>query len=236
MNRISSNILSLAPLTKVADKLKIGFGGLLVVVAFAAYSSNVAAKYNDKDKVQELEIAELYIALMQDMPESARLTNSPYPQAFTSYGSKTKIDEKSIIKGGRALRVKIKKASKKSYSKGSSNKTIEDINAGDTLCLTFWARSINAPEKNLTAEFSDLGVQESAEPYENIMNVSAIKLGYEWQQFAFKAIANKSKKAGEAQVFFQYGHLAQRLEIGPTYLFNLGKKIDSDFKSNACGK
>lgn len=229
-----SSILSAVAPSKAQHKLKIGLNGFLAIFTFAFFNTNTIAK--DSDKVQELEIAGLYVALMQDMPKSAQLANSPYVQAFTSYGSKTKIDDKSVIKGGKALRVKIRKGGKKPYSKGSTSKTIVDINAGDTLCLTFWARSINAPEKNLTAEFSNLGVQESSEPYENIMNISAVKLDYEWRQFAFKTLANKSQKAGGAQVFFQYGHLAQRLEIGPTYLFNLGKDVDSDFKSNACGK
>ena len=234
MSSNSSKILPALVSPKAAHKLNIGLAGFIAIFTLAFFSTNAVAK--NSEKIQELEIAGLYVALMQDMPKSAQLANSPYVQAFTSYGSKTKIDDKSVIKGGKALRIKIKKSSKESYSKGSTTKTIVDINAGDTLCLTFWARSINAPEKNLTAEFSNLGVQQSSEPYENIMNISALKLGYEWQQFAFKTVANESKKAGEAQVFFQYGHLAQRLEIGPTYLFNLGKNIDNDFKSNACGK
>jgi len=189
----------------------------------------------DDLKQQELEVAGLYVDLMKDMPAATQLINSPYPQAFVTFGAKGKIDHKSVIKGGKALRIKISRSGKRSYSKGTSNKTIGAINQGDTLCLTFWARSINPPEDNLVAEFASLGVQQSSEPYRKLLEGSA-QLTHDWRQYSFKATADQSYIAGDAQVFFHFGHLKQRFEIGPTYLFNLGADINPAFKSNACGK
>ena len=184
---------------------------------------------------QQLEVAGLYVDLMKDMPKSVKLINSPFPQAHETYGVKGKIDHNSIIKGGKALRIKVGRGGKRSYSKGSSSKTIGDIKQGDTLCLTFWARSINRPEDNLIAEFASLGVQQAGEPYRKLMDEST-QLTHDWAQYSFKSIASQSLATGQAEVFFHFGHLKQRFEIGPTYLFNLAQNVDPNFKSNACGK
>lgn len=189
---------------------------------------------NDDDELQRLEVTSLYVDLMKDMPSTAKLINSPYPQSYTTYGAKSSIDTKSVIKGGRALRVRVKRTGK-SYDQGSYLKTIGDINQGDTLCLTFWARSINKPELNITSEFASLGVQQSAEPYRNLLEVSQ-SITAEWAMYSFKAEARETLKTGDAQIFMHYGHLKQRFEIGPTYLFNLGASVPENYKSNACGK
>ena len=189
---------------------------------------------NEEDEQQRLEVTGLYLDLMKDMPSTAKLINSPYPQSYTTYGAKSSIDTKSVIKGGRAMRVRVKRTGK-SYDQGSNLKTIGDINRGDTLCLTFWARGINKPELNISSEFASLGVQQSAEPYRNLFEASQT-ITAEWTQYSYKAKALRSFKAGEAQIFMHYGHLKQRFEIGPSYLFNLGAKTPVDFRSNACGK
>ncbi len=191
--------------------------------------------FADDLEQQQLEIAGLYVDLMKDMPEHAKLINSPYPQGIGVYGTKGKIDKKSVIKGGRALRIQISKAGKRSYDKGATIKTIDKINSGDLLCLTFWARSINPPEENLTAELASVGVQQASEPYRRLLENSAL-LSYDWTQYSSKSVARQSYDAEQAEVFFHFGHLKQRLEIGPTYLFNLGGEMPTDFQSNACGK
>ncbi len=192
------------------------------------------ASANDEDERQRLEVTSLYVDLMKDMPSTAKLINSPYPQSYTTYGAKSSIDTKSVIKGGRAMRVRVKRTGK-SYDQGSNLTTIGDINQGDILCLTFWARSINKPELNITSEFASLGVQKSAEPYRNLFEVSQT-ITAEWSMYSFKAEARESLKAGDAQIFMHYGHLKQRFEVGPTYLFNLGATVPENFRSNACGK
>lgn len=220
-------------MSRLISKIRRSYiSGTLVLIA--AFSISFSAQADDA-KQQELAIAGLYVDLMKDMPKATQLINSPYPQAFVTYGAKGKIDNKSIIKGGKALRVKVGRAGKNSYSKGANNKTIGDINRGDTLCLTFWARSINPPEDNLITEFANLGVQQASEPYHKLMDGST-RLSYEWKQYSFKSVSDQNRRAGDAEVFFHFGHLKQRFEIGPTYLFNLGQDIAPDFKSNACGK
>ena len=197
-------------------------------------TSSAAVFANDEDEQQRLEITGLYLDLMKDMPSTAKLINSPYPQSYTTYGAKSSVDTKSVIKGGRAMRVRVKRPSK-SYDQGSNLITIGDIKRGDTLCLTFWARGINKPELNITSEFASLGVQQSTEPYRNLFEVSQT-ITAEWSKYSFKAIAPETLMAGDAQIFMHYGHLKQRFELGPTYLFNLGARVNADFKSNACGK
>ncbi len=209
---------------------------LAVSITFMLATHSVVTAKDLPDEKQQVEIASLYLDLMKDMPKEATLINSPYPQAISVYGgAKAKIDNKSIIKGGRALRVKSGKPKRHAYSKGAKSATINTISPNDTLCLVYWARSINPPEENLTAGFARVGVQQSKDPYEEVFSNSH-DLSYEWAAYAQKGKAKKEFDAGEAEVFFHFGHLKQRFEIGPIYLFNLGANVDEGFESNACGK
>ena len=144
---------------------------LIVSALLLTGTSSTTVYANDEDEQQRLEITGLYLDLMKDMPSTAKLINSPYPQSYTTYGAKSSIDTKSVIKGGRALRVRVKRPGK-SYDQGSNLITIGDIKQGDTLCLTFWARSINKPELNIISEFASLGVQQSAEPYRSLVEAN----------------------------------------------------------------
>ncbi len=187
-------------------------------------------------KVQEVETAGLYLSLMKDLPKSSVLLNSPYPQAIMVYGgARGKIEDESLIKGGHALQIRTGKPKKEAHQRGANTKTVADIKQGDTLCLIYWARNIGSPEKNETASLAAAGVQKSSAPYTTIMS-QGHPLSYDWAPYVNKVESQDSIAAGEAEVFFHLGHKKQRIEIGPVYLFNLGKNIPLDFQSNACGK
>lgn len=235
---MSSNILKLLPCFATKVKfLTLTTALLKSAMLISGLGAPSAATAKDTpDEQQQMEIAALYLDLIQDLPESAVLLNSPYPQALEVYGgAKAKIDNKSVIKGGRALRIKSGKVKRDAYAKGAKTATIDSISKGDTLCLIYWARSINAPEDNLLAAFASVGVQQSKKPYTRVMG-KAVDLTYEWTPYSQKATATEDYAAADAEVYFHFGHLKQRFEIGPVYLFNLGKQIAQGFESNACGK
>ncbi len=215
-----------APYTKTV------WGSVCLLLIFGVQTDSLA----DEDRQQQLEIAGLYLELMKDLPKDAELVNAPYPQGFSVYGgAKKKVDKKSMIKGGRALRITAGKPKRNAHDRGANVKTTADIRSGDTLCLIYWARSINPPEENFTGWLSSVGIQQASEPYTTVSS-SAADLSYEWKAYTSKTIAPQAFEAGEAQVFFHFGDVKQRFELGPAYLFNLGQGIEPDFKSNACGK
>jgi len=181
---------------------------------------------------QEQATSILYASLMNTLPENSALVNSPYPQAFASYGGNASIDAKSNTEGGIALKLKSKKISKNAYDQGLKSNTIAAISKGDTLCMTFWAKGKGKKDK--LASFASFGIQQNKEPYDMGFSHS-VDLSTDWKRYAFTAQSTENLDKDKAQLFFHYGNQKQTIELGPVFVFNLGANADAkNLKSAAC--
>lgn len=189
-----------------------------------------------KEREERLdEIGFMYGNLVDELPQETALLNRPYPLEFNVSGRiKPKYDLDSDIVGGVALKLNVKRASKNVSDLSVSTATIAEINKGDVLCLTFWARAGSSKKSKIqVAELSSFGVRKSSEPFDPILARSA-SLTQNWQHFSLAFQSTEDFKREEAHVYFDVGKQKQKIELGPTYLFNLGQVDISKASGRAC--
>lgn len=180
------------------------------------------------------EIALLYADLVAQLPQGSALLNAPYPQGFETFGkTEPQFDLDSDIAGGVAMKLNIEKPSKNSHKQGVNVKTILEINAGDVLCLTFWARARKSDNGTNSAYIASLGVQKARRPFNKILN-RAENLDLNWSHFSYAFKAEESFDKEDARLFFHYGNYLQNIELGPAMLFNLGAVDLSQATGKAC--
>ena len=186
----------------------------------------------DRERLNEIGL--LYIDLIEQIPDGATLLNAPYPHGYKTFGrTKPTFDFDSQIVGGVALKLNVKRPSKKVDKQGTTTPTIEEIRQGEIMCMTFWARAGQEKNASESAKIPSLGLQGVRKPYTKAFDKS-VDLTKQWQHFAFAFHTNDNFQKGEAQIYFHYGNEKQSLEIGPVYLFNLGVGALSKATGKAC--
>ena len=181
------------------------------------------------------EISFMYGNLVDELPDKAVLINRPYPSEYSVHGRiKPKYDLDSDIVGGVALKLNVKRASKRVSDQRVTTATIGSINKGDVLCLTFWARAGQSKKKIPNdVVIASLGVRKTIEPFNTILARSA-DLTQQWQHFSLIFQSTESLDREQANVYFDVGSQKQRLELGPAYLFNLGQVDLAQANGRAC--
>lgn len=180
------------------------------------------------------EVVAIYVDLMKQLPSETILANSPYPLAFEALGrTSVRYDMDSDIAGGVGLSLTSKKASKTARKYGARSETISEINIGDVMCLTFWARAGSSKKPSSSASINVLGVGKTSGKDSALM-IDTLQLKSRWQHFSYRFIADQSIEAGDAEIFFHIGKQKQVVELGPALLFNLGPVGIEKAKGKAC--
>jgi hypothetical protein len=142
----------------------------------------------------------------------------PEADRLTTYGIvKGAFVDDSGVPGGRALEVSVPKRGENPWDGGISGALTSEIKKGDTLVMTFWAKSVGG-----RAEISNVGLQMNQAPFSAIDNLMPVSPSPTWQPYAVFVNADKTYKPMEAGYTFHLANAAQAMRIGPVLVFNLG--------------
>ncbi|MBT0586287.1 hypothetical protein [Alteromonas oceanisediminis] len=172
-----------------------------------------------EDRQKEIDLA--YSKIVNLLPTNAQLIHNPYSSAWQTYGenySVTSLNNSEVI-GGDALLVNVKRKGKNPWDVGAFANIQTDIEKGDVIYLILWVR-LNSNTVNATG-----GLQLAVEPYSYLVS-EELALEDQWQTYAMAVKAEKKYKKDEIRLHVQLSQKKQKVELGPTLVFNLGKEAD----------
>jgi len=156
--------------------------------------------------------------LRNELGGDAEIVMPPEADRLTTYGivEGLFVDD-SGVPGGRAIEITVPKAGQNPWDGGVSGPLTSEIKKGDTLVMTFWAKSVGG-----RAEISNVGLQMNTAPYSAIDNLMPVSLSPTWTPHAVFVTADRDYKPMDAGYTFHLANAAQTLRLGPVVVFNLG--------------
>jgi hypothetical protein len=129
---------------------------------------------------------------------------------------KARVIKVATLKGGQAYHIKARKGANP-WDVQANSPVQGAINQGDTIMLMYFARAAEPAEggSSLTAR-----IQATAAPWTATMDMTS-KITSEWQSYCAHRVASATLEKSSVSI-----HLAgadQVIELGPVFVFNLGK-------------
>jgi hypothetical protein len=171
------------------------------------------------------EMAKALATLDAQLPGT--LINNPYDIEWRTEGSDKK---DSVVKsegapGGMAYRVTVKKRKKNAWDTATRIPMTTDINKGDVILMSFWART-EKPQKGKETGNISVSIQRKIEPYDSVIQED-IDLGTEWKLLSVSGKASRDYSAKKTQINFNLARAKQTIEFGQFYVMNLGPDGDA---------
>lgn len=161
-----------------------------------------------------------FSALRRQIGRDGELIMAPYVDQLASYGpAKVKLVVDNRMADAEAIEVKTRK-SKNPWDSGLSGPILGTLNRGDTVIMSYWAKSVKGE-----GVISNAGVQLNSAPYSAVAMQPA-KLGAEWRQYVVSGVATRDYGPSEAGYVIQLGAAKQTVRIGPVFILNLGQNVD----------
>ncbi|MEP6341863.1 MAG: glycoside hydrolase family 5 protein [Maricaulaceae bacterium] len=175
--------------------------------------------YNQKTAPVQT-IDDVFNALRNKIGRDGELIMAPYVDQLASYGpAKVKLVSDNGMADAEAIEVKTRK-SKNPWDSGLSGPILGTLNRGDTVIMSYWAKSMKGE-----GVISNAGVQLNGAPYSSVAMQPA-KLGSEWQQYFSSGVATRDYGPSEAGYVIQMGAAKQTIRVGPVFIINLGQNVD----------
>lgn len=168
------------------------------------------------------------ISWAQDDDILDNVINSPPVQSWRINGLRSTprpVRAEGVL-GEQAVRVRVTEASDQPWTVSGDMAISGDINRGDTILLAVWARTHTPPQGQSHGVVSGLRVQQSAAPYDAIIQDSAAVPG-EWTMIYASGVAQQDYPGGTANVSVHLAGAAQTIDLGPAFVLNLGPDYDA---------
>lgn len=195
-------------------KLSALFLAVLLVFSFVFVSPSFA------DDTEEYNAEGVRIWKM--LPRASEMIRHPSPEGWEIYGVKKQPKAISVsdVPGGKALRLKVKKAGTNPWDKGANGKTQLATKKDDVLMGAFWARASKLPAGKTETRLP-FHIQQMGEPYAQFKSDEAVVTS-DWNQyFIYAALPRKFKKGGVG-LAVHLSSAAHSIALGPVYLMNMG--------------
>ncbi|MEP3892119.1 MAG: endo-1,4-beta-xylanase [Hellea sp.] len=156
------------------------------------------------------------------LPRASEMIRHPSPKGWEVYNVKKQPKTISTpeVPGGKALRLKVKKAGANPWDKGANGKTQLATQKGDVLLGAFWARAAKLPE-GTTETRLPFHIQQMGDPYAQFKSNEAIVTS-SWNQYFIYAALPKTFKKGGVGLAIHLSTAAHTIDLGPVYLMNMG--------------
>lgn len=180
-------------------------------------SSSTGSEAQERQK--EIDLA--YSKIVSLLPESAQLIHSPYSNAWQTYGDNYSVTSLSNgeVTGGDSLLVDVKRKGRNPWDVGAFSNIQTTIEKGDIIYMILWLKLTDS-SVDATA-----GLQLAAEPYSYLVS-EELALNDQWQTYAMAVKVRQSYQENEIRLHVQLSQQKQKIELGPTLVFNLGKGVD----------
>lgn len=163
------------------------------------------------------------VAVAQDFDPSTKMINREYNGTWNVQPDKPKAKyfEVKGIPGEHAFRIKATKGVNP-WDVQASSPVSGAINEGDVVMLMYYARAEEAAEggSSLTAR-----VQLAGAPYTSTMDFTTPITG-EWKSYCAHRVATATLAEKKGSVSIHLATAKQVIELGPVFVFNLGKGFD----------
>jgi len=165
------------------------------------------------------------VALDAQLP--GKLINNPYDIQWRTDGSDKKetVVQSDGAPGGMAYQVRVKKTKRNPWDTATRIPMTVDIDKGDVILMSFWARTEKTPKGRETGDIS-VSLQRNVDPYDSIFE-ERIDLGTEWKLHHVSGTASRDYSAEKTQVNFNLARAKQTIEFGQFYVMNLGEGADA---------
>lgn len=204
--------------TKTWDKKKLAALGLSSKNSRAATIPKARPTANSPFEGQSIDDA--FNSIRRTLGKDGDLIMAPFADNLGKYGSiKTKLVKDSGVPDGKAIEVKINKG-RNPWAGGLSGPVPGAIKRGDTLVMSYWAKSVKGE-----GVISNAGLQINQAPY-TALKMKPANLTTKWQQFFVTTTAPRDFKPAKAGYAFQLAGARQTIRIGPVFVLNLGQNVD----------
>ena len=148
------------------------------------------------------------------------LLNDPTRRGWTNYGMATPPEPIKVgIPGGAATRFTIAAVGTNAWDSGSGIPIDGAIAEGDTVLVSFIARTISAATPDGKAMLGIM-VQNTTSPYASFGN-HMISVGPNWGLVQIRTKATMALPSGKGQVMLHLAGAKQVLEVGPVYVLKI---------------
>ncbi len=180
---------------------------------------SLCASSEAQERQKEIDLA--YSKIVSLLPESAQLIHSPYSNAWQTYGDNYSVTSLSNgeVTGGDSLLVDVKRKGTNPWDVGAFSNIQTTIEKDDVIYMILWLRLADS-SVDATA-----GLQLAAEPYSYLVSED-LALNDQWQTYAMAVKVGQSYQENEVRLHVQLSQQKQKIELGPTLVFNLGKGVD----------
>lgn len=188
--------------------------------AFVAMATTPSAMAQDDAAIQEA-----LVALDAQLP--GKLINNPYDIQWRTDGSDKKdaVVKSEGAPGGMAYQVRVKKTKRNPWDTATRIPMTVDIEKGDVILMSFWARTAKTPKGRETGDIS-VSLQRNIDPYDSIFE-ERIDLGTEWKLHNVAGTATRDYSADKTQINFNLARAKQTIEFGQFYIMSLGEGADA---------
>ena len=178
-------------------------------------------------------------ALAQDTPAPAAASGAPrqggsmldkavnniHVNSWSVYGAgQTHQIITSTVQGGHAMRVDVTAAGGNTWDVGAGSVSTKPVQSGDVLLLAVWMRTERAPTGSDTGT-AIIRLQGNAEPYPDVVSAPVRPTG-EWKLHFANAVADRDWAPGALGATVQLAGASQTIDLGPVFIFNLGRDYD----------
>lgn len=162
---------------------------------------------------------EVFINFQRKIGRNVTLMTSPYVDEISYYGPAKVTQVKDIgVPDGEALEIKSSKGVNP-WDSALSVSLWTPIAKGDTLMMSYWAKSVKGP-----GDIASVGIQLASEPY-SALNTQSQILSSRWQQYHISVKAERDYRPDEVGYTMQVAGAAQTLRVGPILVMNLGQNM-----------
>ena len=184
----------------------------------AAFAVSPVASADPAFKVEPLTQAEL----------PGTLLHNPMTIKWEPEGNNKRVEivESEGVPGGQAISFQVKRKSKKPWDINMRAPFDQDVSAGETVEIYFWARAEKLPKGKDTGEIT-VALGRNEEPYDTVIDKTILPTDT-WAMYRVSGVAGADFPVGESDMGFNFGQMKQTIELGPFYAVTLGQAEASE--------
>ncbi len=124
------------------------------------------------------------------------------------------------VPGGQAIEIRVKRKSKDPWDTNLRAPFRDNISAGESIEIYFWARASKLPKGKDAGEIS-VALGRNVEPYDTVA-VETIYPTAQWKMYRVTGTAGRDLASNKADMGFNLAQMKQTIEFGPFYAVTLG--------------
>jgi hypothetical protein len=163
-------------------------------------------------------------AILQSLDDAlpGTLINDPTKMNWTLYGQNGQSRQVRArgVPGELACQVQSAVGGATTYEMGFNIPITANVRVGEKITLAFWARNVRAATPDRQG-IVGLRVQSNAAPYPGFGDMR-VAIGSDWKLYEVNFISDRAISSDVAVVGFQLSGARQTIEIGQTYVLDMG--------------